>query len=87
MFRASQYDHMSDSYVKKPLGQRTHVFPDGRGSPRDGYSSFLLWCSDDGYQQANRGLCLERFDDWFVMVDSFVRKCQREGIHVANGGF
>lgn len=87
MFRASQYDHVSDSYVKKPLGQRTHVFPDGRGSPRDGYSSFLLWCSDDGYQQVDRGLCLERFDDWFVMVDSFVRKCREEGVHVANGGF
>jgi hypothetical protein len=87
MFRASQYDHMSDSYVKKPLGQRTHWFPDGRGSPRDGYSSFLLWCSDDGYQQADRGLCLELFDDWFVMVDGFVRNCQKEGIHVANGGF
>ena len=78
MFRASQYDHMSDSYVKKPLGQRTHVFPDGRGSPRDGYSSFLLWCCDDGYQQADRSLCLERFDDWFVMVDGFVRKCQSD---------
>lgn len=87
MFRASQYDHVSDSYTKKPLGQRTHVFPDGRGSPRDGYSSFLLWCSDGGYQQVDRGLCLERFDSWFVLVDDFVRKCKEDGMHVANGGF
>ena len=38
----SQYDHATETYTKKPLSQRVHVFGDGRGRvQRDVYSAFL----------------------------------------------
>ena len=39
--RLSQYCHQADSYVKKPLSQRWHVFPDGTRVQRDLYSAWL----------------------------------------------
>ena len=41
--RLSQYDHTTDTYTKKPLSQRIHVFGDGKTQPvsRDLYSAFL----------------------------------------------
>jgi putative transposase len=44
--RLSQYDHTTDTYTKKPLSQREHVFGDGVTAPvqRDLYSAFLAFC-------------------------------------------
>jgi hypothetical protein len=40
--KTSQYDHSTDTFEKKPLSQRQHVFGDGRGRvQRDLYSAFL----------------------------------------------
>lgn len=40
--KTSQYDHTTDTYAKKPLSQRWHVFGDGSGTvQRDLYSAFL----------------------------------------------
>lgn len=40
--KTSQYDHSTDSFTKKPLRQRVHIFGDGRGQvQRDVYSAFL----------------------------------------------
>ncbi len=40
--KSSQYDHTSDSFEKKTLSERWHVFRDGRGRvQRDVYSAFL----------------------------------------------
>lgn len=40
--RASQYNHISDTYEKKTLSQRWNDMPDGRRIQRDLYSAFLL---------------------------------------------
>lgn len=40
--RASQYNHMTDTYQKKPLSQRWNEMPDGHRIQRDLYSAFLL---------------------------------------------
>ena len=40
--RASQYNHLSDTYEKKSLSQRWNDMPDGRRIQRDLYSAFLL---------------------------------------------
>jgi len=39
--RLSQYCHVREDYVKKPLSQRWHVFPDGSRVQRDLYSAWL----------------------------------------------
>ena len=40
--RASQFNHISGEYQKKPLSQRWNEMPDGRRIQRDLYSAFLL---------------------------------------------
>ena len=40
--RASQYNHITDDYQKKPLSQRWNIMPDGKRIQRDLYSAFLL---------------------------------------------
>jgi putative transposase len=44
--RLSQFDHTTNTYTKKPLSQRQHVFGDGITAPvqRDLYSAFLVFC-------------------------------------------
>ena len=45
--RASQYNHITGEYVKKNLGQRWNVMPDGKRIQRDLYSAFLLQHTKD----------------------------------------
>ncbi|MGE8034632.1 hypothetical protein [Lysinibacillus sp. NPDC093692] len=59
-FRASQYNHVTDSYEKKKLLQRwcqigIHLVQ------RDLYSAFLLMNSEPNLQQTNRDLCHKTF--------------------------
>ncbi len=42
IIKASQYNHQSDTYEKKPLGQRWNDMPSGERIQRDLYSAFLL---------------------------------------------
>ena len=44
--RLSQFDHTTNTYTKKPLSQREHVFGDAITAPvqRDLYSAFLVFC-------------------------------------------
>ena len=87
MFRASQYDHMTGKYVKKPLGQRTHCFPDGRGSPRDLYSAFLLEHADACYDSPDRGACVADFDAFYEASVRMIESMRVSGIRVLNSGF
>ena len=53
--RASQFNHISGEYQKKPLGQRWNDMPDGRRIQRDLYSAFLLQhmnAAQDGFDVA-----------------------------------
>ena len=45
-YRASQYDHTADDYIKKKLSDRLYRLRDGTLVQRDWYSSFLLYCYD-----------------------------------------
>ena len=87
MFRASQYDHMTGEYEKKPLGQRTHRFPDGRGSPRNLYSAFLLEHADTGYHSPDREACAADFDAFYEASQKMIVSMRVAGIRVLNSGF
>ena len=87
MFRASQYDHMTGKYEKKPLGQRTHRFPDGRGSPRDLYSAFLLEHADAGCHSPDREACETDFDAFYEALQKMIGSMRVAGIRVLNSGF
>ena len=45
-YRASQYDHTADDYIKKKLSDRIYKLRDGTEVQRDWYSSYLLYCYD-----------------------------------------
>ena len=62
-FRASQYDHVSDDYVRKRLSER-HAYVGGHEVQRDLYSAFLLMNSSDDLQSADRQRCIDTFDNF-----------------------
>ncbi len=65
-FKASQYNHVTDSYQKKKLHQRwtwigKHLVQ------RDLYSAFLLMNSEMNVQQTNRELCFQTFQRFVAL--------------------
>ena len=58
-YRASQYDHVSDTYKKIPLAQRTKQVG-GCLVQRDLYSAFLLYCAHDT-ESPDRNKCIRLF--------------------------
>ena len=62
--RASQFNHITGEYVKKPLSQRWNTMPDGKLLQRDLYSAFLLQHMNDtlnGFDQKTLALDYENF--------------------------
>lgn len=56
-FRASQYDHTSDEYKKKTLGQRWNKLSNGDHIQRDMYSAFLIMNSAFSFEKTDIQLC------------------------------
>ncbi|WP_240518233.1 MULTISPECIES: hypothetical protein [unclassified Lysinibacillus] len=70
-FRASQYNHVTDSYEKKKLLQRwcqigIHLVQ------RDLYSAFLLMNSEPNLQQTNRDLCHKTFTTFLALHNQHI---------------
>lgn len=68
-FKASQYNHIKDEYKKKELSARSFFLDDTIQVQRDLYSAFLLSCSSDDLQQADRELCNSRFPAFLDLHD------------------
>ncbi|GJM56436.1 hypothetical protein EROP_01290 [Erysipelotrichaceae bacterium OPF54] len=78
-FRASQYDHITDTYAKSRLKERWKKI----GScmvQRDLYSAFLLKNSDRQGKHADRMLCDRSFKEFTAMHDKTIRKMKKDGI-------
>lgn len=65
-FKASQYDHVKDEYIKVPLSQREKVIG-GYTVQRDLYSAFLIKNADCTLEHADRDKCIHEFEH-FVMI-------------------
>ncbi|WP_237562868.1 transposase [Bacillus dakarensis] len=63
LIRASQYNHIADTYEKKKLHQRWNNFHFCK-IQRDLYSAFLLMNCNDNLQEIDRELCVQNFK-WF----------------------
>lgn len=68
-FRASQYNHVTDDYVRKKLSCRGS-FVDGRYVQRDLYSAFLLRNSNDTGTAADRQKCIDSFPMFLMTHDA-----------------
>ena len=89
-YRASQYDHTVDDYIKKKLSQRMFNLKDGTKVQRDWYSSFLLYCIDLITKTIDRQKCLATFETQLnkehAMIEDIIRLKKRimnSGIRVA----
>ena len=73
-FRASQYNHITDSYVKKKLSQRWTYVTNNIDIQRDLYSAFLLMNSNDDLQSTNRDKCIATFDSFKNKHDILIQQ-------------
>ena len=78
-FKASQYDHVTDTYTKTSLGQRFKQIGD-HTVQRDLYSAFLLSNSDKSLEHADREKCSAGFADFVKLQSELIRGMKKSGI-------
>jgi hypothetical protein len=77
--KLSQFDHVSGEYVKKPLSQRYHEFPDGSRVHRDLYSAWLARYVTEDKLDASR-----LADDW-AAAEPLLRQAASSSHQSASG--
>ena len=90
-YRASQYDHTADDYIKKKVSDRIYHLADGTLVQRDWYSSFLLYCYD--YRTKNidtknidRDRCISEFEECYSKEEALIKRIKINRIKVLNSG-
>ena len=86
LYRASQYDHTSDSYIPKKLSQRMYHLTDGTKVQRDWYSSYLLYCINKTYIQINKLKCRSNFATMYQKEKNMIEEIIRSGKKIMNSG-
>ena len=85
-YRASQYNHTADEYIKKKLSDRMYKLADGTLVQRDLYSSFLLYCYDYNTQDIDKNKCITKFDDCYEKEKDLIEWIKVNKIKVLNSG-
>ena len=85
-YRASQYDHTVDDYIKKKLSDRLYKLQDGTEVQRDWYSSFLLYCYNYKTQDIDKDKCITEFDDCYKKEKALITWIKAHKIKVLNSG-
>ena len=70
-FRASQYNHLADTYQKKTLSERWALIGEDK-IQRDLYSAFLLMNSNADGTSADRELCIKTYEDFKIKHDHLI---------------
>lgn len=78
-YKASQYDHTTDSYTKIPLSQRSKTIG-GYEVQRDLYSAFLISNSDSSYKHPDKTKCDSKFDSFLNMQDRCMEAMKKQNI-------
>ena len=73
LIKASQYNHITDTYEKKNLHERWNDFGFYK-IQRDLYSAFLLMNCKESLDEIDRDLCIQRFDQFRTMHDLEIEK-------------
>ena len=85
-YRASQYDHTCNKYIKKALSQRMYELTDGTRVQRDWYSSFLMYCIGTDLQNISRYKCKRYFDELYAKYLELEQYIINNKITVMNSG-
>ena len=85
-YRASQYDHTVDDYIKKRLSDRMYKLQDGTEVQRDWYSSFLLYCYDYRTKDIDKNKCISEFDKCYSKEKALIEWIKANEIKVLNSG-
>ena len=78
-FKASQYNHVTDTYEKIPLSQRKKKIGN-RMVQRDLYSAFLIRNADLDFQHPDREKCEYEFEHFADMQDQLIQKMKESGL-------
>jgi hypothetical protein len=70
-FKASQYDHSSDTYIKVPLKQRMKLI-DNTTVQRDLYSAYLIKNADLVAIKPDRNICINDFSMFVKLQDELI---------------
>ena len=85
-YRASQYDHTADDYVKKKLSDRIYNLSDGTQVQRDWYSSYLLYSIDCITKKIDKTKCVANFKEHLSRERCLIEWIKSNGIKVLNSG-
>ena len=85
-YRASQYDHTVDDYIKKKLSDRMYKLIDGTLVQRDWYSSFLLYCYDHKTQKIDKTKCDICFERCYDKEKELIEWIKASKIKILNSG-
>ena len=85
-YRASQYDHTADDYIKKKLSQRMYKLTDGTEVQRDWYSSFLLYCYSFSASDINKSKCITEFPKQLIKEKALIEEIKAKKIKILNSG-
>ena len=85
-YKASQYDHTANDYIKKKLSDRMYNLSDGTRVQRDWYSSFLLYNIDLKDYTIDRRKCLSNFKQHYTKEQTLVEWIKDSNIKVLNSG-
>lgn len=76
--KASQYDHKADTYKRKQLSERWHVFEDGTSVQRDLYSAFLICYTTDTLDGIDRKVCLRNYQQFKQLQDEEILRIRNQ---------
>ena len=85
-YKASQYDHTADDYIKKKLSDRMYALTDGTLVQRDWYSSFLLCCYDFKTKDIDKNKCNSEFKSCYDKETVLIEWIKTNKIKILNSG-
>ena len=79
-FKASQYNHIEDTYIPKKLYDRSTII-DNNWIQRDLYSAFLLMNSKKDLLTTDRDKCLKTFNTFLILHNNLISEIIESGIN------
>lgn len=74
--KASQLNHITETYTKKNLNKRWNTMPDGTKVQRDLYSAFLIMNVDESLGKVDIPLCNETYEQFLKLHNEEIKRIE-----------